>query len=62
MTTRERARRPGLSSKGNRILLSVVVGWVAWFCAGLFDAPSAARLVLLAIVAAVTYAMITPRA
>lgn len=60
MTTRDRTR-PGLSSKGNRILLSVAVGWVAWFFAGLLDAPGAARLVLLAIVAAVTYALVTPR-
>ncbi|WBC06776.1 hypothetical protein [Micromonospora sp. WMMA1947] len=55
------ARQSWRDSKGNRVLLGVAVGWVAWFFAGLLGAEGSPRIILLAVVAAITYAVAAPR-
>lgn len=54
-------RRLGLHSAGNRVLLGVAVGFVVQVFAGLLGATFAAQLVVWVVVAAITYAVATPR-
>lgn len=55
------ARRPGpgLASTGNRVLLSIGIGWIVWFFGRLLGADTAPGLVLLVAAAAIAYAIIT---
>jgi hypothetical protein len=58
-TGARKPRGPGLSSTGNRVLLSVAIGWVVWFFAHQFGAPTVPGYTLLIVVAAVAYAITT---
>ncbi|MEV4722485.1 hypothetical protein [Micromonospora humida] len=55
------ARQSWRDSKGNRALLGVAVGWVAWFFAHLLGAATVPSIALLAVVAAIVYAIAAPR-
>ncbi|WP_433229004.1 hypothetical protein ACQP2H_24180 [Micromonospora sp. CA-248260] len=55
------ARQSWRDSKGNRALLGVALGWVAWFFADLLGAETVPSVVLLAVVASLVYAIAAPR-
>jgi hypothetical protein len=53
------ARGPGLSSAGNRALLAVAVGWLAWLFAGALETAGGARVVAGAVAGAIAYGLAT---
>lgn len=57
--TRDRQAGPGLKSTGNRVFLGVAVGLLLSIFAGLLDAPTAVRIVVLVLGGGITYALAT---
>jgi hypothetical protein len=53
------SRGPGLTSRGNRIVLAVAVAWVAWLFAGALEMPPAGRWAVLVLVAGIVYGLAT---
>lgn len=54
-------RGPGLTSRGNRVLLGIGVGFVVAVFAGLLGATGGAQVLVWVISAAVTVALASPR-
>lgn len=59
MGTKERAKRPGLASRGNRALVAVVITFITQFFAGLLGAEFGARWVVGALAGVVAYVLLT---
>ena len=56
---RQAAKGPGLSGRGNRVLLGLVAGWLAWLIANTAEAPGNLPVIFGVLVAGLGYVLLT---